>query len=82
MLLQEAKLELKKSKRKDYYKILSLSKNCTDADIKKAYKREALKHHPGIISGSKKTVIGTEISRALNLRSRLFFSLRSPFWSY
>ena len=49
MLLQEAKLELKKSKRKDYYKILSLSKNCTDSDVKKAYKREALKHHPGII---------------------------------
>lgn len=47
MLLQEAKLELKKSKRKDYYKILSLSKNCSDAEVKKAYRREALKHHPG-----------------------------------
>lgn len=46
-LLQDAKLQLKKSKRKDYYKILSLPKDCSDADIKKAYRREALKHHPG-----------------------------------
>lgn len=51
-LLQEAKLELKKSKRKDYYKILSLSKNCTDTEIKKAYRREALKHHPDRHAGA------------------------------
>lgn len=48
-LLQEAKLELKKSQRKDYYKTLLLPKNCTDVEIKKAYRREALKHHPGIV---------------------------------
>ena len=76
MLLQEAKLELKKSKRKDYYKILSLSKNCTDSDIKKAYKREALKHHPGIIKGSKNTVISPEVSRAPNFRIASFLSDR------
>ncbi|XP_028403003.1 dnaJ homolog subfamily C member 7-like [Dendronephthya gigantea] len=52
MLLQEAKLELKKSKRKDYYKILSLSKSCSDAEVKKAYRREALKHHPDRHSGA------------------------------
>jgi DnaJ family protein C protein 7 len=37
--LNEAKLELKKSKRKDYYKILEISKDATDEEIKKAYKR-------------------------------------------
>ncbi|CAB3385293.1 Hypothetical predicted protein [Cloeon dipterum] len=42
----DAKLELKKSKRKDYYKILGLSKNASDDDIKKAYKKKALEHHP------------------------------------
>ncbi|CAH1788409.1 unnamed protein product [Owenia fusiformis] len=44
--LQDAKLELKKSKRKDYYKILGINKNVADSDIKKAYKKRALIHHP------------------------------------
>lgn len=46
-LHKEAKLELKKSKRKDYYKILSISKTASEDDIKKAYKKSALVHHPG-----------------------------------
>lgn len=45
-LLQDAKLELKKSKRKDYYKILGITKNASNDEIKKAYKKRALVHHP------------------------------------
>lgn len=44
--LKKAELELKKSKRKDYYKILGVSKDFNDTELKKAYRRECLRHHP------------------------------------
>ena len=46
-LLQNAQRELKKSKRKDYYKILGVNKGANDDEIKKAYRKRALVHHPG-----------------------------------
>ncbi|XP_019751464.1 dnaJ homolog subfamily C member 7 [Hippocampus comes] len=45
-LLEHAQLELKKSKRKDYYKVLGVDKNSTEEEIKKAYRKRALLHHP------------------------------------
>ncbi|KAK9509913.1 hypothetical protein O3M35_004802 [Rhynocoris fuscipes] len=45
-LLSDAKLELKKSQRKDYYKILGVDKTASTEDIKKAYRKRALVHHP------------------------------------
>lgn len=45
-LLQEAKLALKKSLRKDYYKILGVDRNANEDEIKKAYRKRALVHHP------------------------------------
>jgi hypothetical protein len=44
--LKKAEAALKRSKSKDYYKILGVAKDCGDMDIKKAYRRESLKHHP------------------------------------
>merc|ERR1739844_666403 len=51
-LLQQAKLELKKSKRKDYYKILGVDKNANEEEIKKAYRKRAMVHHPDRHSGA------------------------------
>lgn len=45
-LLQDAKIALKRSKRLDYYKILGIGRNATDDEIKKAYRKRALVHHP------------------------------------
>jgi DnaJ family protein C protein 7 len=44
--VRNAELELKKSKRKDYYKILGIEKDAGDNEIKKAYRKLAIVHHP------------------------------------
>ncbi|SPQ26068.1 7b963a06-a7a8-48b9-85b6-6ad3ccded636 [Thermothielavioides terrestris] len=44
--VRRAELELKKSQRKDYYKILGIEKTATDQEIKKAYRKLAIIHHP------------------------------------
>ena len=44
--LKEAQSAAKKAKRKDYYKVLGVEKNASDAEIRKAYKKLALKWHP------------------------------------
>ncbi|CAG8436624.1 11068_t:CDS:2 [Scutellospora calospora] len=44
--LHNAERELKKASRKDYYKILGISKYASESDIKKAYRKAALQHHP------------------------------------
>nr|XP_040564837.1 dnaJ homolog subfamily C member 7-like isoform X2 [Lepeophtheirus salmonis] len=45
-MLHNAKLEYKRSQRKDYYKILGVTKDANDDEIKKAYRKRALVHHP------------------------------------
>ncbi|RYP45791.1 hypothetical protein DL768_007910 [Monosporascus sp. mg162] len=44
--IRKAELELKKSQRKDYYKILNVPKDADDNTIKKAYRKLAIVHHP------------------------------------
>ena len=44
--IRNAEMELKKSKRKDYYKILGVEKDANENEIKKAYRKLAIVHHP------------------------------------
>lgn len=44
--IRNAELELKRSKMKDYYKILGIEKDATEQEIKKAYRKLAIVHHP------------------------------------
>jgi DnaJ homolog subfamily C member 7 len=44
--IRHAELELKKSKRKDYYKILGVTKDASEQELKKAYRRLAIQYHP------------------------------------
>jgi len=51
--VRKAELELKKSQRKDYYKILGIDKNADENQIKKAYRKLAIVHHPDKNPGDK-----------------------------
>jgi DnaJ family protein C protein 3 len=45
-LLQNAQIELKRSKTKDYYKVLGLTRDADELQIKSAYRKMVKLHHP------------------------------------
>jgi DnaJ family protein C protein 7 len=45
-MLDDAKTRLKRSKRKDWYKILGVDKDANEDQIKRAFKKGAVVHHP------------------------------------
>ena len=44
--LKDAQAKAKAAKKKDYYKILGVTKGASDAEIRKGYKKAALRWHP------------------------------------
>lgn len=51
-LIDETKKEIRKSKRKDYYKILEIYPNATQDQIKKQFKILSKKYHPDKNNGN------------------------------
>jgi len=45
-LLQKAQIELKRSKTKDYYKVLGVTRDASEREIKKAYRKLSAINHP------------------------------------
>lgn len=44
--IHETKIQMKRLKQKDFYKILNVTRNATQIEIKKSYRKMALKYHP------------------------------------
>ena len=53
--MNEANQKAENARNRDYYKILAINKNATAAEIKKAYRKLALKYHPDRNAESEQT---------------------------
>lgn len=50
-LIREAQVLLRRSKQKDYYKVLGVKRDATEKEIKKAYRKLAKEWHPDTYTG-------------------------------
>eukprot|EP00545_Synedropsis_sp_CCMP1620_P013457 CAMPEP_0119003558 /NCGR_PEP_ID=MMETSP1176-20130426/630_1 /TAXON_ID=265551 /ORGANISM="Synedropsis recta cf, Strain CCMP1620" /LENGTH=584 /DNA_ID=CAMNT_0006955171 /DNA_START=140 /DNA_END=1894 /DNA_ORIENTATION=+ len=69
---KSAKIQLSRAGKKDLYKLLDLSRDATESDIKKAYRKMALKHHPDRQKGSEEEKKLAEATfREINLANEI-----------
>jgi DnaJ family protein C protein 7 len=78
--VREAEATLKKSKMKDHYKVLGIEASATEVEIKKAYRKMSLVHHPdkGGDEAVFKEVSSLPYSGFSGLGYPLFVSLAEP----
>jgi molecular chaperone DnaJ len=55
--------------KRDYYEVLGVSKNATEAELKKAYRKLAMKHHPDKAGGPDDEAKFKEINEAYSILS-------------
>jgi len=67
--LREAQVALKRSKQKDFYKMLGCPRDATESEIKKCYRKTALKWHPDrhANSSEEKKIEAEKVFRDCNL---------------
>jgi DnaJ homolog subfamily C member 3 len=66
--VQNAQKLLKRSKQKDYYKVLDIPKDADERTIKRAYRRMTIKYHPDKPGGSEKKM--SELNQAYEVLSK------------
>ena len=66
----------------DYYNVLKVEKNATDEDLKKAYRKLAMKWHPDKNSKEEAEAKFKQISEAYEVSFLIFNFLLSPFFFF
>jgi DnaJ homolog subfamily C member 3 len=76
VMLQEAQTLLRRSKQKDYYKLLGVPRDADERDIKKAYRKLTKEHHPD--KAQSRGVPKEEAEKKMAAINEAYETLRDP----